>query len=342
MTKIYQTVLLLLFALFVAIQPSEAQTESSIFQNDVAIKANLSYDFRALNKTKETEEYLPAKFGIYLPDSSYIEIPVRISVRGGYRKAKCIFTPIHINFKESGIEEEGWKDLGKVKLVRMCKPSPTYNQFVIKEWLIYRMYNLFTDKGYQTCLLNITMNDSGGKKKPVTTYAFLQEETDKLAKRMKTEEIEPDRVAPHEFDAAQLNLISVFEYMIGNLDWSAIQMHNVRTFKPTDEDNPYVVPVPYDFDFSGLVNAAYASPPPELAVTSVRERLFRGLCRPGKDYLAIFEIFKEKEDEIYALIDNCPYLTKTHTKDMKSYLERFFYVINNEAQYQREIFDKCR
>ncbi|MFC2123697.1 hypothetical protein ACFLU5_02700 [Bacteroidota bacterium] len=342
MKRIYQTVIFSLFALFVSTQPLKSQSEQVIFQNDVAIAATLKYDFRILNKTKETEEEVPAQFGIYLPDSTYIEKPVNISIRGGYRKAKCTFTPIHIYFKGSGFEQDGWKDLGKVKLIRMCKSSANYNQLVIREWLVYRIYNLFTDKSYQTCLLNITMYDTGSNKKPLTTYAFLQEETDKLAERMNTEEVEPNRVLPHEFDAALLNLISVFEYMIGNLDWSAIKMHNVRTFMPTNGENPLCIPVPYDFDFSGIVNASYASPPPELAVESVRERLFRGLCRPKNEYLEVFEMLKEKKDEIYALIDNCPYLVKSHRKDMKTYLEQFYFVINSEKQSQREIFDNCR
>ena len=342
MKKLFLTLPGLLIAFIFFTQSSRAQSESAIFQNDVAIEATLTYDFRALNKTKETEEYIPAQFGITMPDGTYVEKSVTICVRGRYRKEQCIYTPIRINFSDAGFEQEGWKDLGKMKVVRMCKVSKTFNQLVIREWLIYRMYGLFTDKGYQTCLLNMTMNDSGGKKKPIVTYAFIIEKTKKLAKRLGAEEIEPERVLPHEFDMSLLNLISVFEYMIGNLDWSAIKMHNVKTLMPTDENNRLCIPVPYDFDFSGMVNASYAVPPPELPVETVRERLFRGLCRPENEYLEIFEIFKNKEDELYALIENCSYLDKNHKKDMTNYLEKFYYVINNEKQYRREIFDNCR
>ena len=334
----------LLLTYVVTAQQSELQqkSETGIFQNDSIIEATLTYDFRALNKAKESEEYQEAVFGIYLQDSTYIEKPVRIRARGRYRKAHCRHIPLRIDFSESGFDQEGWNELDKIKLVRCCKNSASYNQLVIREWLVYRMYNLFTDKSYKTCLLHLTMNDARESKKPFSSYAFILEETNKMAERMNSIEVELERVRAGEFENTLMNLVSVFEYMIGNLDWSATMMHNVKTFRPNGEGRQWHIPVPYDFDFSGVVYASYASPPPELGVESVRERLFRGFCKPKQEYVKIFKTFKDKEDEIYALIDECQYLNKANRKDMRIYIKQFYNVIDSEVQTQRCIFDQCR
>jgi len=320
----------------------QQQTNPGIFQNDVAIEAILTFDFKVFKKEWESELEIPATFEIVTEEGDSIEKSVKIKTRGGYRKAHCQYPPIRINFSKADFELPGWEDLRKVKLVRKCKSSSMYNQLIIREWLVYRMYNLFTDKGYKTCLLHLTMKDAQENKKPIESYAFLIEETDELAIRMNSKEVELKRVHPNQFDGVQMNTVSVFQYMIGNLDWSAPMMHNVKTFRPDGEGMQWHIPVPYDFDFSGIVNATYASPPPELGVETVRTRVFRGFCRPPDEYKEVFEIFRDRESDIFALIDNCQYLVKSSKKDMTNYVRQFYNILGNESQIQREIFDSCR
>src|SRR5690606_26257310 len=85
-----------------------------------------------------------------------------------------------------------------------------------------------------------------------------------------------------QLDTEQASLVAVFEYLIGNTDFSMVHgardddcCHNIVPFSREGQD--YLI-IPYDFDFSGLVNAAYASPNPELPIRSVTRRLYRGLC----------------------------------------------------------------
>lgn len=315
---------------------------NELYRNNQLIKATLTFDFKLLNKERDTKSNLPAKFGIYLADETFIERPVEIRPRGHYRRENCQYLPLRLDFSESSFEIPGWDELGKVKLVLRCKKPATYNQFVIKEWLIYRMYALFTDQGYGTCLLDLKMIDSEGKKKPIQTYAFILEETDELAERLQAVEVEEGNVNVNMIERGLMNLVSVFEFMVGNLDWSAPMMHNVKLFRPEGEGRQWIIPVPYDFDFSGFVNAFYATPPPELPVESVRERLFRGFCRPEHEYREVFDLFLEKRDEINALIEDCPYLSQSMKNDANTYIRQFYNIIESDAQIKKEIFDQCR
>ena len=94
----------------------------------------------------------------------------------------------------------------------------------------------------------------------------------------------PDRVAactklcqadlgPSDLEGKDLALAYLFEYLIGNLDFSFNGLHNTELLATTDGR---VLPVAYDFDFSGAVNTSYAVPPPDYGVPNVRTRKFMG------------------------------------------------------------------
>ena len=73
--------------------------------------------------------------------------------------------------------------------------------------------------------------------------------------------------------------LAVFEYLIGNTDWSVPYQHNIRLLTVPAIKNP--VPVPYDFDQAGLVEAFYALPSENIGVASVRERVYRSIAYPS-------------------------------------------------------------
>ena len=63
--------------------------------------------------------------------------------------------------------------------------------------------------------------------------------------------------------------MSVFQYMVGNTDWSMVRFHNVEVSRTP---RGVYVPVPYDFDWTGLVSTRYARPNEGLGIRSVRQR----------------------------------------------------------------------
>ena len=141
-------------------------------------------------------------------------------------------------------------------------------------------------------------------------------------------------------DRDQMTMMAVFEYMIGNTDWGLKtnqNNHNLRLIysKKDSLSSPYAVP--YDFDHSGLVNATYATPNPDLGIESVVQRAYRGFPRTMAELQTVFQVFNGQREKIEALIDNFQPLDSRNKKEMKSYLDRFYKCINKEKEV-RSIF----
>ncbi len=219
------------------------------------------------------------------------------------------------------------KPLGSLKLVSQCKTSNTYQQYLVSEFLIYKMYNLLTNKSFRVRLLNLKIIDSTGKKKPIIENAFLMEDTKDLAKRNNCTDYKKDQIDYRQTDRQQMTLVSIFEYMIGNTDWGVSVSHNTRLLLPKNDSFPLPYVVPYDFDYSGFVNTDYAIPDPKLNISDVRERLYRGFPRTIGEINQAIDIFKNQEKNIYALINNCGLLTSRTKKDLTGYLDGFFNMI---------------
>src|SRR5438552_16976535 len=94
-------------------------------------------------------------------------------------------------------------------------------------------------------------------------------------------------------DPDQVGLIAVFEYMIANTDWSLGGLLNIVL---TEDASGTVYPVPYDFDWSGVISTPNARPDARLNITSVRQRLFRRCCRPADQFAAIFSRCHHRKD----------------------------------------------
>src|SRR5690606_2571982 len=148
------------------------------------------------------------------------------------------------------------------------KPS-AYEQYVLKEYLAYRLYNALTDKSLRVRLARVTYRDSRRRGRAVERYALFVEHFDALAARLGGAVVPPAEVRPTDFDPQSLAIFELFEYMIGNTDWSVVAGHNVVHIR---EPDGAVTAVPFDFDFSGLVNASYALPPEQLPIRSVTQR----------------------------------------------------------------------
>jgi len=152
--------------------------------------------------------------------------------------------------------------------------------------------------------------------------------------------VEVASAPPSDFQQEQAALMYVFQFMIGNTDWAISQFHNVKALRIGSE----YFPIPYDFDWSGLVDAPYAGPNPKIAdrIENVRERLFWGACNDAIDYQALFDRFRGKRDSILALPESLPELSERNQRSAVEYLQEFYEVIDNEDAARRQIVNACR
>ena len=139
-------------------------------------------------------------------------------------------------------------------------------------------------------------------------------------------------------DAAKLTLDMVFEYMIGNTDFSIVRLHNVRLVQ---DQTRTLYPVPYDFDFSGLVDTRYSAPDKRLGIPTVRDRLYRGPCLTQAELEPVVERFRARKSEILALYDSIPDLAASNRKSARGYLEEFFSNVERADRMKRTLIDGC-
>ncbi len=236
-----------------------------------------------------------------------------------------------------------------LKLVTHCESAKKFEQYFILEMLSYRMYNLITDFSFRVRPLNVTYIDSDNGKKYEDRFGFLIEDDSDVAKRHDLKKVNVSKVRLSQLEPRETSEMSLFHYMISNVDWSALSgpddscCHNTKLIGPEPlQKGDRVYPIPYDFDSSGLVNAHYAVPAAGLPVKTVTQRLYRGYCVFNDELEATREEFLKQETAIYALINNEDRLfTNTKNKSIK-YLEKFFDIIKDPKDFDKLIIRKCR
>ncbi|MDP9229616.1 MAG: hypothetical protein M3O67_02955 [Bacteroidota bacterium] len=334
------TLSLLATNLFSAGQGRAKRDSIAIFKDDKPLNVTLITDIKMLQKNKFDMKYQNAVFTIKLPDSSTVTEEILIQTRGKARIAICDMPSMRLNFRTPSSPNLSF--LKEIKLVNTCENRTDYGQLLIKEYLVYKIYNLLTEMSLKVRLLNLTYQDIKGAKKPFTQYAFLLEDIDDMAARNGCKECEIKNMHDEHSNRQQMTMVSVFQYMIGNTDWSVMATHNIKMMRPKKDTlaPPYIIP--FDFDYGGLVNAEYAVAPANLPIESVRDRLYRGYPRTMEELQATLQIYNQQKEKIYALINNCEQLQSRHRKDMIGYLDDFYKTINNKKEVQKVFIDNAR
>lgn len=319
---------------------AQAVNSSKFFTDEAVIDMTLTTDIRKLQTEKGIEVFQPATIISRFPDSSVIEEQILVAPRGHFRRDNCNIPPVLVDF--SNTTSPRHTPLGKLKLVIGCGTRGNDEQLLIKEYLIYKMYNILEDKSFRVRLVKLNYQDSRNKMKPFSQYAFLIEDDNEMAERNGCIKKPKAQYLTESTDRALMTMVAVFEYMISNGDWSVPNNHNIKLIH--EKSNPGALPyaVPYDFDHSGLVNASYALPNELLGTESVTERVYRGFPRRMEELQSTFDIFRNKKDKVYALINNCSYLASRTKKEVIDYLEDFYRTINNKGMVKSIFIDNAR
>ena len=339
MKKVLLIALTLLYAGFFFQSRAQAIDEVKFFEEDTIINAKLKMDISGFIKSASKPASMPATFTCTIGDSVISE-QISIEARGHVRKEICYIPPIRMNFHNSTSPK--LYPLNTLKLVCPCKTGQEYDQLLLKEYLIYKIYNLLTEKSFHVRLLKLRFEDSKGNKKNLDEHAFLIESTKEFSKRNKCKEFKYTKINTETTNREQMTLVALFEYMIGNTDWSVPGAHNIVLIQPRNDSTARPFVVPYDFDYSGLVNAAYAVPTEELGIENVRERLYRGFPRTLDELNAAIAVFNSRKDSIYSLINNFNLLTERNRTEIIQYLDDFYKTINNTNQVKSVFINGAR
>ena len=320
-----------------------AAADAQLFASHDPLELVLKSDFRRLRRDRDQDEdQRPGRLSFTGAAGDTVTLDVQVRTRGNFRlrRRTCNFPPLRLNFKKRDTRGTVFAGEDKLKLVVHCQDDKEeYEQYVLQEYLIYRAYNLFTDKSFRVRLARITYVDTGSDKEALTRWAFLKEDEDRMAARNGMDIFEMQGLHPENTEYELITLLYVFQYLIGNTDWSVSKQHNIELM--ADETQvPYAVP--FDFDWSGIVGAPYAKPDPSLPIRNVRDRFFSGYCRGPDELAPVFAEFNAKKDELYALYHSQPGLDEEYRKKTLEYLDEFYETINDPRKVDRRLVRGCR
>jgi hypothetical protein len=311
-----------------------------LFTNNEVLNLSLRFDMTTYKKKKPKEEYMKAILTYHLNEKDSVNKEVRLKTRGEMRNGYCDFPPIQLNFNKSGFIKEDIKSIGKIKLVTHCNYGNEENLF--KEFLIYKLYNVLTDTCFRVRLVKIEYINTYKKTKPVVTYAFFIEPLEMLAARTNSVEVKSLNLTQKHIYQKMMDRVGIFNYMIGNTDWSVPNQHNVKILSSLDPDKSSLgIIIPYDFDYSGLVNANYAVPYEGLGIESVTDRRYVAICRSMETFIQDVKIFKDKQDEFYKVINDFPLLNDKTKREMTRYLDGFFSGFDKRNSLVNNILSGC-
>lgn len=325
-----------------------AKAPTRLFAEDQPIKVTIRGPISAISSTPATlRTARPATLELALP--AVEQHAIQLSPRGKTRRQKerCNFPPLRVEFVAKPAKTSFFERQKRLKLVTHCRQSPQHQQYVLLEYAVYRMFNALSPHGLRARLGTFDYVEASGKV-VASRLGFFTEDPDDAAGRNDLKEATVGTfVRAGQLDPGAAARAALFEYMIGNTDWSMRQAppggdccHNFRLLG-AEKAQSGLIPVPYDFDSSGFVNAPYAAPAEQLGLSSVRDRQYRGYCMHNAQALAAAAEFRAKKGQVLAAIAGVPQLDEGRKRGAASYIEGFFRDIATDEDVRKRVLKSC-
>ncbi|MTB52982.1 hypothetical protein [Lewinella sp. W8] len=252
---------------------------------------------------------------------------VKVEIRGKFRRNRCDYPPLKLDFDKKDLKARGLLTYDKYKLVSPCNDAPGADALILKEYLAYKAYGMVTPFSFRVQLLNITYKDISKTHPDRTVISFLIEETDEMAARIGGKELDNALGLPADrFHKEAEATHALFQYMISNGDWSLPLARNVKIVERPDG---LLIPVGYDFDFSGWVGAPYASPTSEIGQQSIYQRVYQGYFQEDELMRTVADVFAAQRKGIVSLVNKADGLSELEREVLWRFTTRFFRSLQN-------------
>jgi hypothetical protein len=260
----------------------------------------------------------------------HLEKDMRLKARGNFRRNHCSLAPFWLDVIKTDQKNGNSTDFHRVKIVTHCKGAVAYEEYVLKEYLCYKIYNIISQVSFRVRLVRMTYVDTGRKNKVTEGWAFMIEPEELLARRLDAHVVKRDDVSTALLRPWEIDILALFQYMIGNVDYSIYGRQNIKLLGLPGYGSAGYSPVPYDFDYTGLVDTYYAIPSEYTGLKSVRERMYLGPCRDDKSYLAATEHLDQCMDQILSTIKDFQYLDQKYKDEMIDYILEYYAISDNK------------
>ena len=312
----------------------------SLFSSDIPLNIALYFNITEYKRNRFSDEYLDAKLIYHNSEKDSIIKDIKVRPRGVMRRSICDLPPLMLNFKMKDHVSGEFNRIDKLKMVTLCKAGD--EKYLLKEYLIYKLYSVLTNYSFKVRLLHVDYFNTYKPGKHTSEFAFVLEPVEFLVERTNSVEVKSTKLAQKNMLPEAMNRLAIFNYMIGNTDWSVPLQHNVVILAMNKSAQPDLgMIIPYDFDKAGLVDADYAIPAEELGIESVRERYFLGICRSEQELKDALIEFTEKKAAFYKVIQEFPYLNDKAKKEMTSYLDEFYLMFDKRNTIISKLLINC-
>jgi len=329
----------LIHALSTRLSAQESK-QAILFSSQEPLSIRLDVSLSKIRKHTDDSTYIPIVVHYKNHEGLWDSIPSSVRTRGHFRKEHCFFPPLRIKFKKRDSEGTVFEGTKSVKLVMPCQNVQINNDLILKEFLCYQLYEAASHYVFKTRLVDITLNDQGKNIKTHQLQGIFIEDDDAAAKRYDAKVFEVSKFDPLRFQDTSSLRLDFFQYMIANTDFSTQFLHNIKAIQTK---NGHFIPIAYDFDMSGVVNAHYATFDEKLGIKSVRERYYKGYCRDEKVAQAVREDYINREQSIIAVIGAFDkFFEPKEIEALRKYLNEFFVTIKNDRAYSERLIGRCR
>lgn len=320
-----------------------AAQRAPLFASSEPVRIVIETDLERLVEDREDDRpEQPGVVRVMPSDGPEQRLEVELRPRGNFRREKrnCDFPPVRLDFERKKTAGTLFEGEDKLKLVVPCrKGRSSYQQYVLRELLAYRIMNELHEASFRVRPLELTWIDAGEPADSLRVRAFVIEDDERLAQRLGGVRGDFEKLHPRAADPEYAMLVALFQFMIGNTDWSPFALHNTELIRSDDLD---YLTVPYDFDFSGLVDAPYATPDPGFPIRDVRERLYRGFCREEVDLESLIEHLNARRPAVERRVREVVGLDDGAREDVLRYLAESYDILNDPSKRRRQVVEACR
>ena len=321
-----------------------AGAEKPLFASNDKIHLTIQAPLNVLIRNRQNETAISGT----LTEPSGQSLPIRLSLRGITRRTSevCDFPPLRVDFASPPPPTSLFAGQKKLKLVTHCRSSAGFQQYVLLEYSAYRMYNLLTPRSFRAKLADIDYRDESGRPIVARVGYFLEDLGDVAHRNGMREAHGPERIPTSDLSPPDAARYALFQHMIGNHDWSmragpvgkncCNNAELIGTLAPGK-----TIPIPYYFDFSGFVDPPYATPPSELDISDVRQRLYRGYCAHNADAMAAARQMRDARPQILGVLSQIPGLDPRTQARAAAYLGGFFADIGTDANLGAKVLGRC-
>ncbi|RAI85994.1 hypothetical protein [Algoriphagus yeomjeoni] len=318
-----------------------AQQDELLFDSDEILEVSMKFSVKKLRNETNDSTLLDSYLIYKNTDGSQDTLDVGLRVRGNFRRENCFYPPVRMRLKKREGKGNIFDGSRNLKIVFPCATNKNADSFIVKEYLCYQLYEEVSQYTFKTRMIRVNFQNEDDKKGRTEQFlGFLIEDDDKVAERFDAEVLENKKVAGTFLEDTAAVRHDLFQYMIGNTDWSSLYQHNMKILKL---DSKTAIPLAYDFDMTGMVKPPYAQVSSLVDIDDVSQRLYRGFCRDEALMKTIRDEFLSKEQLLFDHIQQLAHLVPDQeVKNMTTYLKEFFVVLKDDRLFEINILSACR